>query len=149
MSTSARPRWSVSATAFCAIAAAVAVPVAWLATAAGYGIATTEPLRDLAVIALGSVAEEVVFRGALQPAIARRINAAARLGITPANALTSVVFAALHLWRHPPVVALFVLPVSLVLGRARELSGRVWPAALLHLVFNGLLYAASWLRAAA
>ena len=142
-------RTSVSAGRFCAAAAIVAVPVAWAVAAAGYGVATREPLRDLAVIALWSIAEEIVFRGALQPAIARRIEPMAWLAITAANAVTSVLFAALHLWRHPPLVALFVFPVSLVYGRARELSGRVWPAALLHLAFNGLLYAASWLRVAA
>ena len=136
------------AAVFCAVAAVVAVPVAWAVAAAGYGVATHEPLRDLAVLALWSLAEEIVFRGALQPAIARRFDRGARFGITPANAVTSLVFAVLHLWRHPPLVALAVFPVSLVYGRARELSGRVWPAALLHVEFNGLLYAASWLRAA-
>jgi membrane protease YdiL (CAAX protease family) len=34
--------------------------------------------------------------------------------------------------------------VSLVYGFARERTGRVAPAALLHLWFNVLLYAASW-----
>lgn len=145
---SARPPTTVSAGLFCVVAMAVAVPVAWLVAAAGYGVATREPLRDLAVIALWSVAEEIGFRGALQPAIARRLDTATRLGITPANAITSLVFAAFHLWRHPPLVALFVFPVSLVYGKARELSGRVWAAALLHLAFNYFLYAASWLGAA-
>jgi len=145
----ALPRTSASAAAFCAAAVVVAVPIAWAVADAGYGIATREPLRDLAVIALWSIAEEIVFRGALQPAIARRVDRAARFGITPANGATSLVFAAFHLWRHPPLVALFVFPVSLVYGKARELSGRVWPAALLHLGFNVLLYAASWLRAMA
>ncbi len=144
MQAPARSPTTVSAGLFCVVAAAVAVPVAWLVAAAGYGVATREPLRDLAIIALWSVAEEIVFRGALQPAIARRIDRAARFGITRANAVTSLVFAAFHLWRHPPLVALFVFPVSLVYGKARELSGRVWPAALLHLAFNLLLYAASW-----
>lgn len=145
----ARPRTSVSAGRFCAAAVIVAVPIAWGVAAAGYGVATREPLRDLAVMALWSVAEEIVFRGALQPAIARRIDNEPRLGVTPANVATSLVFAALHLLRHPPLVALFVFPVSLVYGKARELSGHVLPAIMLHLAFNALLYAASWLRAAA
>ena len=149
MPEAARPRPVVSAGVFCFAATLIAVPVAWAVAAAGYGMACDEPLRDLAVIALWSVAEEIVFRGAVQPAIARRIDNAAHLGITPANAVTSVVFAAMHLWRHPPLVALLVFPVSLVYGRARELSGRVGPAAALHFAFNAALYAASWLRAAA
>jgi membrane protease YdiL (CAAX protease family) len=89
-----------------------------------------------------------VFRGAVQPAIARITQRGAAAWITPANALTSLLFAALHLWRHPAVVAALIFPVSLVYGRARELSGRTWPAATLHLYFNLLLYAASALLAA-
>ena len=133
----------------CAIAAP---PIAFAVAAAGFTMATAEPLRDILVIALVSVAEEIVFRGALQPALARAFEG--RLPsrwqaspLTPANLLTSAVFAAFHLWRHPLVVAIGVFPVSLVYGRARELSGRWWPAALLHLAFNLLLYAASWLFA--
>src|SRR5204863_7079027 len=92
---------------------------------------------------------EIVFRGALQPALARAFagrvaTPAPAAWLTPANLATSVVFAALHLWRHPWPVALGVFPVSLVYGKARELSGRWWPAAVLHLFFNLLLYAASW-----
>jgi len=129
-----------------------APPIAYAVAAAGYPMAARDPLRDLAVIALGSVAEEIVFRGALQPALARAF--ARRPGshwraalLTPANLVTSLVFAAFHLWRHPLAVAIGVFPVSLVYGKARELSGRWWPAALLHLWFNLLLYAASWLLA--
>lgn len=132
---------------FIGLSAAVAVPIALVAAAAGFGMSTRDPVRDLAVIALWSVTEEIVFRGGLQPWLERVTKRGASRWITPANALTSLLFAALHLWRHPVAVAVLVFPVSLVYGRARELSGRVWPAALLHLWFNGSLYAASWLRA--
>ena len=137
-----------SAARFCAAAAIAAVPIAYGVAAAGYGVATRDPARDLALLALWSVAEEIVFRGVIQPAIARVMQRGTSAWITPANALTSLLFATLHLWQHPVVVAALVFPVSLVYGRARELSGRVWPAALLHLAFNALLYAASWLRSA-
>lgn len=138
-----------SAALFCAVAAIAAVPIAYGAARAGYGLAIRDPARDLTVIALWSAAEEIVFRGAVQPAIARYTQRGAAAWITPANALTSLLFAALHLWLHPIIVAVLIFPVSLVYGRARELSGRVWPAALLHLLFNAFLYAASWLAAAA
>ncbi|HZV91755.1 MAG TPA: JDVT-CTERM system glutamic-type intramembrane protease [Caldimonas sp.] len=104
------------------------------------------PLVDIAWLCVASVAEEVVFRGVLQPWLAKRFGrrlSAARL--TPANLLTSAVFAALHAWRHPVAVAAGVFPVSLVYGIARERSGSVVPPALLHAGFNVLLYAASWL----
>ena len=131
----------------CAIAAP---PIALAVAAAGYPMATRDPLRDLTALALWSVAEEIVFRGALQPALARAFDRVLprRLRwtlLSPANLVTSLLFAAFHLWRHPLAVAIGVFPVSLVYGKARELSGRWWPAALLHLCFNLLLYAASWL----
>ena len=130
----------------CAIAAP---PIAFAVAAAGFAMETTDPLRDVALIALASIVEEIVFRGALQPALDRafagRLPGRWQAGfLTPANLVTSTVFAAFHLWRHPLVVAVGVFPVSLVYGRARELSGRWWPAAVLHLAFNLLLYAASW-----
>ena len=132
----------------CAIAAP---PIAFAVAAAGFAMATPEPLRDVALIALVSIAEEIVFRGALQPALARffdrRLPRWQAGPLTPANVATSVAFAAMHLWRHPLAVAAGVFPVSLVYGRARELSGRWWPAALLHLAFNLLLYGWSWLLA--
>jgi membrane protease YdiL (CAAX protease family) len=133
----------------CALAAP---PVAAIVAAAGWTMPVGEPAHDLVAIALWSIAEEIVFRGAVQPALAKRFGAGLQRGsgsalrVTPANVATSALFAALHLWRHPAAVALAILPVSLVYGVARDASGRVWPAAALHLYFNLLLYAASWLH---
>ena len=151
--TAAPLRPAAAARAFWWASALAAPPIAFAVAAAGYPMAVHEPLRDLALIALWSVAEEIAFRGALQPALARalerRFGPRADAGwLTPANLLTSALFAAFHLWRHPLAVAVGVFPVSLVYGKARELSGRWWPAALLHLAFNLLLYAASWHLAA-
>jgi CAAX protease family protein len=129
----------------CALAAP---PVAFLVAAAGYPMATADPARDLTMLALWSVLEEIVFRGLLQPALARaferRQMPMGSTPLTPANLVASVLFAAFHLWRHPRAVALGVFPVSLLYGKARELSGHWWPAAVLHLGFNVALYAASW-----
>ncbi len=142
-----------SAFVFWWLCALAGPPIAFATAAAGLGMAVTEPLRDVALIVLASVAEEIVFRGFLQPALATWFERHAekegrrKAPLTPANAATSLLFAALHLWGHPPIVAASVFPVSLVFGRARELSGRTWPAAALHVYFNLLLYAASWLLA--
>ncbi len=120
-------------------------PVAWAVAAAGFPMPVNDPLRDLVAIAAWSVAEEIVFRGGLQPLLARWFGARGRSWpITPANVATSVVFAALHAWRHGAAVALGVFPASLLYGVARERTGRIAPAALLHVWFNVLLYAASW-----
>jgi membrane protease YdiL (CAAX protease family) len=144
-------RWAFVFWSSCVLAAP---PIAFATAAAGFGMGVAAPLRDVALIVLASVAEEIVFRGALQPALAtwleRRTGASVsrRPGpLTAANAATSLLFAAFHLWGHPLAVAAAVLPVSLVFGRARELSGRTWPAAWLHVYFNLLLYAASALLA--
>lgn len=135
-----------------AASALAAPPLAWAAALLGLGLATRDPLRDIAVLLLWSVAEEIVFRGALQPAAA---SALARRGapdrllpwLTTSNLLVSALFALTHLWRHAPLGALAVFPVSLVYGLAREASGRVWPPAVLHSAFNLLLYGASWWHA--
>lgn len=138
------PRKLASAPLFWWASALSAPPIALAAAAAGFGMATADPWRDIAAITLWSIAEEVVFRGALQPALAHAFaRRLARALLTPANFVTSIVFAGFHLWRHSIAAALAVFPVSLVFGRARELSGRTWPAAVLHVVFNLLLYAAS------
>ena len=143
-------RWTLVFWSLCVLAAP---PIAFATAAAGFAMSVADPLRDVALIVLASVAEEIVFRGALQPALAtwleRHAAAAARgrAPLTVANVATSLLFAAFHLWGHPLAIAAAVFPVSLVFGRARELSGRTWPAAALHVYFNLLLYAASALLA--
>ena len=128
-----------------------AAPIAAVVVVAGYPMETANPPRDLAMLTLWSVLEEIVFRGLLQPAMARAFERRPMpMGGSPltlANVATSVIFAAVHLWRHPLGVALGVFPISLIYGKARELSGHWWPAALLHVGFNVALYAASWLLA--
>jgi membrane protease YdiL (CAAX protease family) len=120
--------------------ATLAPGLAWWAAKSGFGMAHGSGLlRDLAVLALAAVAEEIVFRGGIQEFLLRRMP----LRWT-ANVLTSLLFAAVHLWAHSPSVALGVLPVSLVLGWAYERSGRrILPPMLLHLYFNLLLYGMS------
>ena len=135
---------------FCVLAAPL---IGFGTAAAGFGMSIIDPLRDVALIVLASVAEEIVFRGAVQPTLAAWLERHAvsvppgRRALSVANVATSLLFAALHLWSHPFAIAAAVLPVSLVFGRARELSGRTWPAAALHVYFNLLLYAASALLA--
>ena len=126
----------------CAVGAPV---VAWLVAKAGYGIAVASPWPDLAVLALASVLEEIVFRGGLQSLLRRWRPLAATRPISGANLLTSVAFAAFHLWHHPALAALGVLPVSLLLGWVYERSGeRLLPPVLLHLYFNAALVLSSY-----
>jgi membrane protease YdiL (CAAX protease family) len=126
-----------------------APPFAGLTAQLGFGLSLADPWRDGAALALASVAEEIVFRGGVLPFLLRWPGLRTKsFLVSRANLVTSVLFAAFHLWRHPLALALGVFPVSLVLGIVREESGRTWPAALLHLYFNALLCAATLLVAA-
>lgn len=132
-----------------AAAAVAALPVAWWLAGGGHGLAVQQPLRDVALLLLLAGAEELVFRGGLQAWLAQRPGfGARRFGLSGANLLTSVVFSAAHLWAHPPLLALAVFPVSLLLGASFEQSGRLWVPVALHAWFNLALYAASWFLSA-
>ncbi len=141
---SARPRvWSPRTWLLIVLGA---VPVAWLVAAVGYPLPVRSVVRDLVFLLLWSVAEEVVFRGGVQPALARWPPLAERhdvVGISMANALTSVLFCAAHAWTKPAVVTLGLWPISLLLGASMERSGRLWVPVALHAWFNALLYAFS------
>ncbi|EIM31629.1 CAAX amino terminal protease family [Leptothrix ochracea L12] len=128
--------------------------IAWLVASYGFGLPTSDPLRDLPLLVLGAAAEEIVFRGGLQVALAQRYWGQWRwmpvarlpwLSLTSANLITGVIFALMHLWRHPAPAALAVLPVSLLLGLSFEWSGRLRIPIMLHLWFNVSLWAASFL----
>jgi len=147
----ARPapsRWPAAVWALVVLGAA---PVAWGVAALGFTIPIGSPLRDLAGLALWSMAEEIVFRGGVQTALSRQpgfllgdgLRPRAWCGITAANAATSVLFCAAHAWSKPAVVALGLFPVSLLLGASLERSDRLWVPVALHAHFNALLYAAS------
>ena len=81
--------------------------------------------------------EEIVFRGALQgwllerPALARRVA-----GLSGANALASLAFAAAHLGSRGPLWAASVLAPSLAFGACRDRYGSIVPGALLHGFYN-------------
>jgi membrane protease YdiL (CAAX protease family) len=121
-------------------------PLAALAARLGYGVAVDVPWRVLGLLVLASVAEEIVFRGGVLRLLLQHsaIGRVSWRSISAANVLTSAVFALAHLWHHPPLAALGVLPVSLLLGWAYERSGRRLGAPIvLHLYFNLALFAAS------
>ncbi len=94
----------------------------------------------LTVVLAGPVAEEVVFRGTLQPALARLV------GADLARLATAILFALLH-----PTLAW--VPIGLLgyfLGRVRDAWGSVVPCIAIHAANNALmlvLYASSpWVR---
>ena len=126
-------------------------PVAWLVAYEGFGWPLSTVPNDIVVLVLGAIAEEIVFRGGLQRALGHTAAFSRRLGpISAANLLASVLFAAAHVWGHPPVIAFGVLPVSLLLGWVYERSGeRLLPPIALHLYFNLALYVCSFFAGSA
>ena len=82
--------------------------------------------------AAAPIAEELVFRGAIQ-------QLAQPLGRWQAAALQAVLFAVQH---GTPAGMAWALGCGLVLGALRERTGRVWPGMLLHTLNNLLVFAA-------
>ncbi|WP_089936667.1 JDVT-CTERM system glutamic-type intramembrane protease MrtJ [Candidatus Entotheonella palauensis] len=83
------------------------------------------------------LAEELIFRGFLQGQLldctwGRRSIA----GLSCANGLTTAIFVLGHFWQHPPLWALSVAVPSLVFGYVRDRYGSVYPAIVLHMVYN-------------
>ena len=97
------------------------------------------------------VLEELVFRGILQGQ-ALRLTALhgepRRLGpLTLANVLVTLGFVALHLYAQPLLWALAVAGPSLVLGHLSERYASVWPAMLVHAIYNAGFALTAWLVA--
>lgn len=90
----------------------------------------------LLYVVVAPVLEEIVFRAGLQDAIAARWTRA-WAGLTAANLATALLFAALHLWRHPPLWAAATALPALVFGAAYERHGRRLAAPVgLHALYN-------------
>ena len=99
------------------------------------GAVATAALVHGALVA--PVLEEIVFRGALQGALLERPALARRaLGLSGANALASLAFAAAHLLSQSPVQAAATFVPSLAFGACRDRYGSVVPGMLLHGFYN-------------
>ena len=96
------------------------------------------PLLVLMLSVIRPVIEEIVFRGLLQGlCIKQRLGRKVIVGITYANIITSIVFTALHLIYHAPLLALAVFVPSLAFGYFRErYYGWLVPSILLHCFYN-------------
>jgi membrane protease YdiL (CAAX protease family) len=93
--------------------------------------------------------EELLFRGILQGEVLRLTTREARTlrvgPVTWANVLVTLVFVAMHLLAQPLIWALAVIVPSLVFGHLRERFASVWPAVLVHAVYNAGFGLAAWL----
>ena len=84
------------------------------------------------------VLEELVFRGGIQMLLRENLPMmrTGAFGVSMANAVTSILFSAMHLFTHAPLWALLVILPSLVFGWAMEHFGRVTVPIFLHVFYN-------------
>lgn len=115
-------------------------PLVWLGL--GFWLAPSSrpvPLQTIALVVLVyPVLEELAFRGFLQSWLIETpvFKWRALPGVSVANLLTSVVFAASHMVNQPLVWAALVFPPSLVFGYFRDRYNVVWPSTMLHCWYN-------------
>ncbi len=85
-----------------------------------------------AVVVVGPVAEELMFRGIFQSMLR-----AYRIAAWPAIAISSALFVLMHMGVPHDVVPL--LPLAIVLGYSYERCGRLVPSILIHAMFNAVM----------
>jgi membrane protease YdiL (CAAX protease family) len=93
----------------------------------------------LVLLLLAPLLEETVFRRGLHHWALRRWGGAVPRWLarpSTVNLLVALLFAALHLLRLPPLMALAVVLPALVVGQVFERTARLWPCVLAHAAFN-------------
>ena len=126
-------------------AAFLAAPFYWWILAL-FVNTTPEPSADtkrlLLLVIVYPILEEIVFRGALQGWLRKKSwGLRHRLGVTNANILTSIVFAAFHLIRRPNIWSAGVILPGLVFGFFRDRYGNLYASVALHIFYNaGLIW---------
>ncbi|MFT5331362.1 MAG: membrane protease YdiL (CAAX protease family) [Porticoccaceae bacterium] len=81
------------------------------------------------------IAEEIAFRGLLQPTLAKYFSQNWSI-FSAANLLTSLVFALTHLINHPPIWALATFIPSLAFGYSSERAKNLGAPITLHCTYN-------------
>jgi len=92
--------------------------------------------NPLLIILFYPLLEETIFRGILQPWLARRFTQT-RLNISLANVITSSIFAVTHLFQQPVLLAMATFFPSLIFGYSQERYKRLMPPTILHITYNG------------
>ena len=81
------------------------------------------------------IAEEILFRGLIQPLLVKRLPAENRV-ISKANIITSLLFSSAHLINHSPLWALATFVPSLVYGYTLERYKSLHAPIMLHCSYN-------------
>lgn len=103
---------------------------------------TFSGLQLLSLIIWQPLVEEILFRGIIQgQLIKRQWGRSSWQGITVANLITSILFAAVHMVNNTPLFALSVLAPSLVFGYFRDYCNSVYPCIIIHGAYNAMVFA--------
>lgn len=87
------------------------------------------------LILLYPILEEILFRGLIQPTIAKQFSKN-WLIISQANLITSAMFVFLHFISHPPLWALAVFIPSITFGYIQERVNHILAPITLHTTYN-------------
>ena len=96
--------------------------------------AYTRIATAIIAFATAPLAEEIVYRGVIYPAVQRVV------GTAFAIAVVSMLFAGVHVWQYRSNIAVIVVItlLSITLTVARALTGKLLPSFFIHLIFNGV-----------
>lgn len=109
----------------------------WQGYRSGIHISAGQLPQFLLLVLLYPLLEEFIFRGLIQGGLRKyRPCRKSRKGISVANVLTSILFAALHLIAHPVLWAASVFVPSVLLGYFRDRYKSLIPSMVLHVGFN-------------
>lgn len=98
-------------------------------------------LQLLSLVIWQPLVEEVLFRGIIQGQLGRRDwGQHSWLGISTANAVTTILFAAIHMINSSPLFALAVMAPSLVFGYFRDYCNSVYPSIIIHCTYNAMVF---------
>jgi membrane protease YdiL (CAAX protease family) len=85
--------------------------------------------------------EEVLFRGIIQGQIRKQDwGKHSWLNISSANAITTVLFALVHMVNSTPIFALMILAPSLVFGYFRDHCNSIYPSIIIHSSYNAMVF---------
>ena len=88
-------------------------------------------------VVLYPILEEIVFRGVVQDFLSRKSALTQNfIGLSLANAATSILFALSHLLNQEPLWALLTFFPSLVFGYFKDRHQSLFPCILLHIFYN-------------
>lgn len=90
---------------------------------------------------LVAIPEEIFFRGYLQGQFSRVYTSKRFMGfLSPANLITSILFAIGHFFTNPRIDRLAVFFPSILFGYVRDVRGNIYPSIILHWISNFLMY---------